>query len=321
MSTGSQQPKSPRNRTLTLTAGQKKQRMRELFRPAESPMSEDAIRDRILCGDFLRLADFLPEKFADLVILDPPYNIDKNFHGLAFSRKKDSGYLEYLESWFVKLLRLLKPGASVYLCGDWSCSAADYAVLSKYLTVRNRIVWQREKGRGAASNWKNGCEDIWFATAGSRYYFNPEAVKLRRKVIAPYRVQGKPKDWEITDGGNFRMTSPSNFWDDITVPYWSMPENTAHPTQKPEKLLAKLILASSRPGDVVFDPFLGSGTTAVAARKLGRHFTGIEINPDYCCWALERLDRAALHPEIQGYADGVFWERNTLREQAAARKK
>ena len=68
-----------------------------------------------------------------------------------------------------------------------------------------------------------------------------------------------------TDDGNYRNTCPSNFWDDITVPFWSMPENTAHPTQKPEKLLAKLILASSREGDTVFDPFLGSGTTAVTA--------------------------------------------------------
>ena len=69
-----------------------------------------------------------------------------------------------------------------------------------------------------------------------------------------YKVDGKPKDWEETESGNFRNTYPSNFWDDISIPYWSMPENTAHPTQKPEKLLAKLILASSNPGDIVFDP-------------------------------------------------------------------
>ena len=75
-----------------------------------------------------------------------------------------------------------------------------------------------------------------------------------------------------------------------------MPENTDHPTQKPEKLAAKLILASSPPGGMVFDPFLGSGTTAVTAKKLGRHFAGIELNPDYCCWALERLARAEKHP-------------------------
>lgn len=116
------------------------------------------------------------------------------------------------------------------------------------------------------------------------------------------------------------MTFPSNFWDDISIPYWSMPENTDHPTQKPEKLIAKLILASSRPGDWVFDPFLGSGTTAVTAKKLGRRFSGIEWNEKYCCWALKRLEIANLDSNIQGYKDGVFWERNSLIGKNASKR-
>ena len=96
-----------------------------------------------------------------------------------------------------------------------------------------------------------------------------------------------------------------------------MPENTAHPTQKPEKLLAKLILASSNAGDVVFDPFLGSGSTSVTAKKLGRQYIGIEVNPQYCVWAEKRLEMAETDKTIQGYTDGVFWERNT----GAAQKK
>ena len=114
-------------------------------------------------------------------------------------------------------------------------------------------------------------EDIWFATLSNKYTFNVDDVKIRRKVIAPYRIEGKPKDWTETEDGNFRDTCPSNFWDDISVPYWSMSENTAHPTQKPEKLIAKLILASSNADDFIFDPFLGSGTTSVVAKKLGRN--------------------------------------------------
>ena len=184
-------------------------------------------------------------------------------------------------------------------------------VLKNYFTVRNRITWQREKGRGALANWKNGMEDIWFATKGEAYTFNVEAVKIRRKVLAPYKVDGKPKDWEETKEGNFRNTCPSNFWDDISIPYWSMPENTPHPTQKPEKLLAKLILASSNEGDVVFDPFLGSGSTSVTAKKLGRHYVGIEQSEAYCAIAEKRLIMADSDKSIQGYTDGVFWERNT----------
>ncbi len=166
------------------------------------------------------------------------------------------------------------------------------------------------------SNWKNCSEDIWFCTVGGEYTFNVEAVKLKRKVIAPYtNGDGQPKDWQRNDDGDFRLTHPSNLWTDISVPFWSMPENTYHPTQKPEKLIAKLILASSNPGDVVFDPFLGSGTTSVVAKKLGRNYIGIEREKFYCCLAEKRLEMATVDSSIQGYHDGVFWERNTLSEQ------
>ena len=178
--------------------------------------------------------------------------------------------------------------------------------------IQNRITWERDKGRGAKSNWKNNTEDIWFCTVGKDYFFDVEAVKVKRKVMAPYRVKGKPKDWEAEKFGNFRLTHPSNIWTDITIPFWSMAENTDHPTQKPEKLVAKLILASSKKQDLIFDPFLGSGTTAVVAKKLGRKFLGIEQNHEYCCWSVKRLLLAAKNQNIQGYTDGIFWERNSL---------
>ena len=99
-----------------------------------------------------------------------------------------------------------------------------------------------------------------------------------------------------------------------------MPENTAHPTQKPEKLMAKLILASSHEGNVVLDPFLGSGTTSVVAKKLGRNYVGVELDKTYCAWAEKRLEDATSNTSIQGYTDGIFWERNTLAEQKKLNK-
>jgi site-specific DNA-methyltransferase (adenine-specific) len=187
-----------------------------------------------------------------------------------------------------------------------------------YTKIRNRIIWQREKGRGAISNWKNSSEDIWFGTLRDHYYFNVEAVKQKRKVLAPYKENGKPKDWEETHNGKFRLTYPGNFWDDITVPYWSMPENTDHPAQKPEKLIAKLIMASCPGNGIVLDPFSGSGTTPVVAKKLSRKYIGIEINEAYCCWCEKRLESAP-DKTIQGYSGGVFWERNTMNFQNAER--
>jgi site-specific DNA-methyltransferase (adenine-specific) len=259
--------------------------------------------------------DLLPHEFADLLIIDPPYNLDKNFNGLKFSKTNDDVYLEYLKSWFPKILNTLKPNGSVYICGDWKSTFCLYQIMRDYLIIRNRIVWQREKGRGAKANWKNSCEDIWFGTKNDDYYFNVDAVKQKRKVIAPYREYGKPKDWEETEDGNFRLTYPGNFWDDISIPYWSMPENTDHPTQKPEKLIAKLILASCPENGIVLDPFSGSGTTSVAAKKLGRKYVGIEKNEEYCCWTEKRLALADTDKNIQGFSGGVFWERNTLNIQ------
>lgn len=308
----SKKKRSLRNRTLTLSEVEKENLFPEILR-VEKPVCSGYLCNRIICGDFMKIADFLPDKFVDLLILDPPYNLDKDFNGLKFNSRSNGRYIDYLESWMPKLLRLLKDNASIYLCCDWQCSAACFTVLEKYFTVRNRIVWQREKGRGAKSNWKNSCEDIWFATAGKDYTFNLDAVKQKRRVLAPYRSNGQPKDWVEDSDGKFRMTCPGNFWDDISVPYWSMPENTDHPTQKPEKLLAKLILASSNAGDMVFDPFSGSGSTAVTAYKLNRNFAGVELNEEYCLWALARLLRAESDKHIQGYEDGVFYERNTVK--------
>ena len=268
--------------------------------------------DAVICADMLEAMQRIPDEMADLIILDPPYNLTRDFGGSSFTARNDQEYEEYLRSWMHTVCQKLKPTGSLYLCGDWRCTAAMQRVLSDELTIMNRITWQREKGRGAKSNWKNSMEDIWFAVKDPQhYYFNVEAVMMKRRVLAPYKVNGEPKDWEECADGKYRLTYPSNFWDDISVPFWSMHENTDHPTQKPEKLIAKLILASSKEGDVVFDPFMGSGTSCVVASKLGRHYCGIEQNEEYCLWALKRLALAKDDAEIQGYADGVFWERNT----------
>ncbi|MDR1472041.1 MAG: site-specific DNA-methyltransferase [Synergistaceae bacterium] len=309
--------RSPRNKTIDVSAAEGYRllgRCVRLSRPAE--MSE--VLDRTIVGDTFEAMDMLPGGFADLLIADPPYNIRKDFHGVSFMTMTDDDYRAYSASWMERAARLLKPTASIYVCCDWRGSLIIGDLLARRFKVRNRISWQREKGRGARRNWKNGMEDIWFATVSDKFAFNLRDVKIRRRVVAPYKANGSPKGWEMTDSGNYRDTCPSNFWDDISIPYWSMSENTAHPAQKPEKLFAKLILASSNPGDVVFDPFLGSGTSSVAAYKLGRHYVGVERNETYCAWAERRLEMARDDKRIQGYIDGVFWERNTSAQQKAA---
>ena len=314
--------RAERNRTLTIS-DKECEDLQEDLASLEHITAGCPFDNKTIHADVLDVLPLMPDEYADLIIIDPPYNLSKDFNGTKFTAMSNDNYENYLRSWFGLVCQKLKPAGTLYICGDWRSTAALQRVIEQSgLTILNRITWQREKGRGAKSNWKNGMEDIWFAVKDPKnYYFNVEAVKMKRKVLAPYRVDGAAKDWIETKDGNFRITYPSNFWDDISIPFWSMPENTDHPTQKPEKLIAKLILASSKPGDVVFDPFLGSGTTSVVAKKLGRIYCGVEINEEYCLYAAKRLRMAELDKGIQGYHDGVFWERNSLREQMNAKKK
>jgi len=310
--------KAPKNRTIRLSDRERRRLRKKLIDPVRLSPEKDP-PDGVVCSDYRRVIDRLPRNSVDLLVLDPPYNLKKNFNGKAFNRMPVASYTDYLRDIFQRLRPLLKETASIYICGEWYTSASIFAAASEFFIVRNRITWEREKGRGAKTNWKNAAEDIWFCTVSNEYIFNAGNVRLRRRVLAPYRTDGRPRDWKESPNGNYRDTAPSNIWTDITVPFWSMPENTDHPTQKSEKLLARLILAGTNPGDFILDPFLGSGATAVAARKLGRRCLGIETDEDYCLLAQYRLERAADNPEIQGYTDGVFWERNTLAEQIKAK--
>ena len=306
--------KSERNKTIDFNTIDGREYLKKAIK-VDSPVLTNDIINKTIIGDTFKVLDNLPDKFVDLLIVDPYYNLNKNFNGNKFTEKTFEEYDKYTTSWIEKVLPKLKDNATVYVCCDWKSSITIGNVLSRYFIIQNRITWQREKGRGAKSNWKNSLEYIWFCTVSKNYTFNVDSVKQRRKVIAPYKENGAPKDWFSEGNEKYRDSYPSNFWDDISIPYWSMPENTAHPTQKPEKLIAKLILASSNEKDVVFDPFVGSGTTSVVAKKLNRKYVGIEQNETYVAWAEYRLSKAESDKSIQGYKDKVFWERNTKQLQ------
>ena len=301
---------APRNKTISLTGKETAAYAARTVRLTRTAALSEVL-DKTICQDALKALDLLPDACADLLIADPPYNLTKIFGKSTFKEMDFDAYKLWLDKWLAKTVRLLKDDASVYICADWKTSIAIPEIAGKYFILQNRISWEREKGRGALNNWKNCLEDIWFFTKSRNYKFNLDAVKVQRPVIAPYRDEaGRPKDWVDDGKGRYRLTSPSNVWTDISIPFWSMPENTPHPTQKPEKLIAKLILASSNAGDVVLDPFLGSGTTSVTAKKLGRHYIGIEREKEYAAIAEKRLEDADANRTIQGFENGVFKARN-----------
>lgn len=303
--------KASRNKTLELTEKDIARLEPKLLKlTTERNISE--MVDLVINQDLLEAIEFIPKNSISLLFMDPPYNLTKKYNSTVFNEKSYKEYYNIFEKWFKSLLPLLKEDASIYVCSEWKTSSIIFDILNKYTEVRNRIVWKRDKGRGSKTNWKNNSEDVWFCTIGKDYYFNVDDVKEYKPVIAPYRnSKGDAKDWyDSKDGNKYRLTHPSNIWTDLTVPFWSMPENTNHPTQKPEKMLARIILASSKENDLVLDPFLGSGTTAVVAKKLGRRYIGIEMERKYCLYALKRLEDAEQNTRIQGYENGVFLPRN-----------
>lgn len=304
-----------KNQTIKLGEIEKKQLAQQLLTlKKKTPLIE--VENKIIYQDIFEVLDFLPDNFISLLFADPPYNISKKFESLTFKKMDIQSYEDWTEKWVLKIKNKLTKNASLYVCGDWRSSSALYNVLSRHFIVQNRITFEREKGRGANKNYKNCSEDIFFCTNSKNYTFHIDKIKLRKKVIAPYKKDGLPKDWqENQKGEKYRNTYPSNLWTDLTIPFWSMSENTTHPTQKPEKLLAKIILASSNEQDLVFDPFLGSGTTSVVAQKLNRRHLAVEINIDYCLLAQKRLLLAKKNKKIQGLVDGVFWDRNLLKKK------
>jgi site-specific DNA-methyltransferase (adenine-specific) len=214
-----------------LRAGEAKRLRKQLNSGARN------VKNVVIRGDAFQLLTKLPTAKFDLLFADPPYNLTKSFGAENFRETTDEAYEAWLDSWLRLCVPLLKPTASVYICGDWRSSSAIQHAGSKYFKLRNRITWEREKGRGAKRNWKNSAEDIWFFTVSDDYTFDLDAVKIKRKVLAPYTANGEPKDWDKSETGNFRTTHPSNMWTDISVPFWSMPENTDHPTQSPRSFL------------------------------------------------------------------------------------
>ncbi|MCB1326357.1 MAG: site-specific DNA-methyltransferase [Spirochaetales bacterium] len=302
-----------RNRTLTLSDGDRLRLENRVLSPRDVRRGQ---KDLVVHGECAALAARMKPGSVDLLVLDPPYNLSKRFGSSSFSASSPEVYAAWFETTLRELLPLLHARSSVYVFCDWRNSGDVHGVLRRHLKVQSRITFEREKGRGSRKRWKNTSEDIWFATASEDYPFYVDQVMIRRQVLAPYTKDGLARGWIETQSGPLRDTYPGNLWNDITIPFWSMPENTEHPTQKPEKLMARIILASSRPGDLVLDPFAGSGTTGVVARKLGRHFVLGEKEREYCLLAARRLELAEQDSRIQGYEDGVFWERNSGRVRA-----
>jgi len=274
--------KSNRNKTITVTEEEKCSLLKQIYVDANSIYKGVPV-DKVINADASSVLEYIRNDSISLVFIDPPY----------WSKSKDTSteYIQWIEELLQTTWDKMTRNSSIYICQDWyGSSLVEEALINSDFSIQNRITWVRNKGRGAQRNWKAMHEDIWFATKTDEYKFNLADIMVKKEVKATYRDRGVPKDWSIVNGKPVRLTMPSNMWTDMCVPFWSMPENTEHPYQKPEKLLERIITASSDKGDTVLDFFAGSGTTGVVAKRLGRHFVLVENDQNWCCVSQKRLN-------------------------------
>ena len=248
----------------------------------------------IIQCDSRNLLPEIPTESVDLIVADPPYGIDykewdrfNNFH-------------EFCECWVSECFRILKSNGSFYSFMGWSNVALFKLLLDKYGYIRNWITWERTKGRGSSMNFKSMKEEILYYTKSKKdFVFNEQ--KMLKKHVIPYTKNGKPRGWFTNEEGvKCRWTGVGNVWHYI-VPFFAMKEWIGHPSQKPEMMIERIILTSSNKGDIVLDPFSGSGTTAVVSRRLNRRFLCIEKNKEYYDKSVERLNK-----ETQSQKDRIF---------------
>lgn len=230
---------------------------------------------KIILGDALeRISDF-PSEIFDLIIADPPYNLGKDY-GNNHDIKGFDDYLDFSRRWIGACQRVLKPNGTIYVFMGFRFISYLYDILDREYNFffNSWIVWHYTQGMGKTRGFSPRHDDILMFTKGKDFVFNLDDVRVPQKY---YR-----------DRNNMRGANPGDVWEFSHVHY-SNGNRQEHPTQKPEGLIERMVLASSNSGDWVLDPFSGSGTTLRVCQQLQRNGVGIEINPDYVTMTQKRL--------------------------------
>lgn len=242
---------------------------------------------RIFLGDALEILSGIPDESVDLVFVDPPYNIGKNFAGRKDKWKTDDEYLAWCYQWIDLCIRKVKPDGSLYIMTSTQFMPYFDLYVRNKLTVLSRIVWAYDSsGVQAKKHYGSMYEPVLYCVKDkNRYTFNADDILVEAKTGA----RRKLIDYRKTPPQPYKTEKvPGNVWSFSRVRY-RMDEYENHPTQKPVSLMERIIKASSNPGDLVLDPFSGTFTTCYVAQKLGRRFLGIEIQEEYFKIGLRRL--------------------------------
>jgi site-specific DNA-methyltransferase (adenine-specific) len=245
-------------------------------------------------GDSIAWLGLLEEQSVNLIFADPPYNLNKAEWDNFESQEK---YIQWSLQWIEQAARVLKPTGSMYICGFSEILADLKPPASKFFKSCRWLIWHYKNKANLGNDWGRSHESIIHLRKSAKAQLNVDSVRIpygAHTLKYPSHPQadssqygkGRRKDtWFPNPLG----AKPKDVFD-IPTTCNGMEEKTPHPTQKPEELLRKLVLASSQVGDLVLDPFSGSGTTLVVAEQLGRKWLGCDLNSEYNSWAINRIE-------------------------------
>ncbi|MGD0785311.1 MAG: DNA methyltransferase [Sedimentisphaerales bacterium] len=242
----------------------------------------DKLLNKIIAGDCIEILSGIKEPFANLIFADPPFNIGYKYDNYRDKQKKEH-YIDWTRQWMTACYKVLKPHGSFYIAiGD------DYAAYVKMIAedelklfCRNWIIWHYTFGQQTKNKFaRSHTHILYFVKDKKNFTFNDYAVRCpsdRQLIYNDKRANAVGK-------------TPDDVWDSFSRVCGTFKERQGwHPCQMPELLLARIIAASSNKDDCVFDPFVGSGTTAVVAAKYGRNYSGIDISQSYVKNTIERI--------------------------------
>jgi len=246
-------------------------------------------------GDAIAWLRLLKSGSVDMIFADPPYNIKKAEWDSFESQEK---YVKWSLQWIEEAARILKPTGTLYVCGFSEILADIKLPASRFFKGCKWLVWHYKNKANLGSDWGRSHESMLHFRKTRKFTFNVDDVRIpygNHTLKYPAHPQAKTSQYGKGERSKHRVWWPhpkgAKAKDVIEIPTTcnGMHETTPHPTQKPEELLRKVVLASSYQGDLVVDPFLGSGTTAVVAEQLGRKWKGCDISVEYCRWAAQRI--------------------------------
>ena len=273
----------------------------------------------LFCGDSLELLKRIKNASVDLIFADPPYSLKKAEWDTF---KSQADYIRFSMKWIKEASRVLKDTGSLYVCGFSEILADIHHPAMRYFYNCRWLIWHYKNKANLGSDWGRSHESILCLRKSQKYVMNIDSIRIpynAHTLEYPAHPQAETRQYGNGKKRGEWMPNPlgAKPKDVIEIPTTcnGMGEKTPHPTQKPEELLRKVILASSSKGDVILDPFVGSGTTAVCAKQLGRRWIGIDQEETYLQWAVDRLKNVPEKTEddwIQ-YDKTVVSRRETIR--------